>query len=233
MKNQSLVIIICLLLLAVFYSCTNSSEYEKITTTISQNFESEDSISERKDIITCTIQILDIEAKRNGLNEYISLRVGSQSDTGLPGYEWFINQYFLNGYSQDNVELEGMTSLKRKLLFLNCPQAMQVIKDTMNEIYSSEVELAERQLDGEHYFSEPPFGPPIPHFIKSMLVLPEINQYNIELWLERYDSNSEFLMNHPWVELQLLRKDVYTHWAEILREHGIDPAQEGFTELLS
>jgi len=65
-----------------------------------------------------------------------------------------------------------------------------------------------------------------------MLVLPPVNQYNVELWLEEYESDSAFLMKHPWVELQLLRIEVYTRWAEILREHGIDPAQEGFTELV-
>ncbi len=192
--------------------------------------------SEREEIITFTSQALEIEAKRNELNSYIGLRAGRQSGFGLPALEGFVKQYFLNGYSQDDVELEGMTSLRKRLLFLDYSQSIQVIKDTLNDIYSSEVELAELQLQGEGYYVGA-FDSGIP-FFGAMLVLPEVNQQNIEFWLEEYKSwqfpasSSTLLMNHPWVELQLLRRDVYTRWAEILREHGIDPAQEGFTELV-
>jgi len=121
-------------------------------------------------------------------------------------------------------------------LFLDCPQSMQTIKDVLKDVYSSEVELAELQLQGEGYYVGV-FASGVP-FFGTMLVLPEVNQYNIELWLERYESwqfpasSSTLLMNHPWIELQLLRRDVYTRWTEILREHGIDPAEEEFTELI-
>lgn len=39
-------------------------------------------------------------------------------------------------------------------------------------------------------------------------------------------------LESDWFAIQEFRLEVYTHWAEILREHGIDPAQEGFTELV-
>jgi len=257
MKNVVLIIITCLLSLAILLPACNgdleqeeivtsteqpleteatSSEQEETTTTTEPTPEIEPINSEREEIIGFTQQALEIETRRNELNIYISERA-SRFEVGLPGAKWFRNLCFLDGYSKDHTlyrqgdpELEGMTSLRKRLLFLDCPQSMQVIKDILNDIYSSEVELAERQIQGEEY----PEGVP---FFGNMLVLTEVDQHNIELWIEEYKSwqfmasSSTLLMNHPWVELQLLRRDVYTRWAEILLEHGIDPVEEGFTEL--
>jgi hypothetical protein len=255
MKNKLLIIIACLLSLTILLpACNRGSEKEDavITTepaikTEAASSEQEDTINytretlssdlEREEIIIFTQQALEIEAKRNELNIYISERAKRQ-EVGLNSVKWFVNLRFLDGYAKDDgtyiqgeVELEGMTSLRKRLMFLDCPQSMQVIKDILNDIYSSEVELAEFQLKGEEYSTLiPSFG--------TMLILPEVNQQNIEFWLEYYKSrqfpasSSTLLLDHPWVELQLLRRDVYTRWAEIIREHGIDPAQEGFTELV-
>lgn len=129
------------------------------------------------------------------------------------------------------VEVEGMNSLRKRVLFLDYPQSMQLTKDAFNYIYSSEVELAEREFQqGEENSNIVPF-------FGTTFVLTEVNQYNIELWQAKYESwqvpgVSQF-MNHPWVKLPLLRREVYTRWAEILRQHGIDPAKEGFVELIS
>ncbi len=187
---------------------------------------------EREEIISFTRDMLEIEAKRNELNAYWELRV-PRSKYG-PAQRSFMGAHYLDGVSQDDfekyalplVEVEGMKSLRNRVLFLDYPQSMQPIKDAFNYVYSSEVELAEREFQqGEEYW---PFVP----FIGNWLVVPKVNQYNIEFWQEQQFPTASPFLNHPWVKLQLLRREVYTRWAEILRQHGIDPAEEGFTELV-
>ncbi len=235
-KYKLLIIIACLLSLTILLpACNRSSEKEDAVITTEPALETEVTSLEQEEIITFTQQVLEIEAKRSELIDYFA-----SYQTIISQMEWLVGMFFLDGVPQGfdasknlpKTDIEGMTSLRKSLLFLDCPHSLQSVKDIFIHIYSSEIELVERQLKGEEYLSEPPYGPPVPYFIKSMLVLPPVNQYNVELWLEEYDSDSAFLMKHPWVELQLLRIEVYTRWAEILREYGIVPAQERFTELV-
>lgn len=243
MRNKSLIAIICLLSITLLLpACDRDSEKEDTVTTTEQTLDTEAKSSEQDEIIAFTQQALEIEAKRNELNIFIT-EGALISEVSSNTAKWFRNLYFLDGYSKDNTfykqgdaELEGMTSLRKRIMFLDCPQSMQVIKDILNDIYSSEVELGELQLQGEGYYVGV-FATGIP-FFGAMLVLTEVNQHNIELWLEEYKawqfpaSSSTLLMDHPWVKLQLLRRDVYTRWTEILQERNIDPAEEGFTELI-
>ncbi len=237
MKHKSLIIIACLISFTFLLpACNGDSEQEESTTTTEPTPEIEPIDSERDEIIAFTQQALEIEAKRSELVDYFA-----SYQTIISQMEWQVEMFFLDGVPQGfdksrnlpKTDIEGMTSLRKRLLFLDCPQSMQVVKDVLIDIYSSEIELVERQLKGEEYLSEPPYGLPVPYFIKSMLVLPPVNQHNVEFWLEEYKSDASFLIKHPWVELQLLRKDVYSLWAEILREYYIDPAREGFTELVN
>ncbi len=193
---------------------------------------------EQQEIISFTRDMLHIEAKRNELNAYWELWL-PKSRYG-PAGRWFMGTHYLDGVSQDDfekyavplVEVEGMKSLRKRVLFLDYPQSMQPIKDTFNYIYSSEVELAEREFQqGEEYYTGLPFDRGLSFWGKA-LVLPEVNQHNIEFWQEKQVWDVSSFLNHPWVKLQLLRRDAYTSWAEILRQHGIDPAKEGFAELV-
>ena len=194
---------------------------------------------EQQEIISFTQQVLEIEAKRSDLTAFFA---GGSDLTAFLASEqravikWLTELYFFGGVPTTALlkdappsDLEGMVSLQNKLLLLECPQSIQHIKDSLVYIYNSEISLAELEFQMEEENSN------LVPFFGTRFVLPEVNQYNLELWKEKYESwqmpgVSQF-MNHPWVKLQLLRRDVYTRWAEILREHGIDPAQEGFTEL--
>ena len=182
--------------------------------------------TEREEIITFTQQALEIEAKRSQLNTFFgSLWEGSSHQV------WPTSVYYLPGVPQGfdkrnntpRTDLEGMVSLRNRLLLLGCPQSTQSIKDALDQIYNSEINLAELEFQqGQEYLY-------FLRYFSQRLVLPEVNIYNIEPWQARVGPT---FLNHPLVKLQLLRRDTYTRWAEILREHGIDPAQEGFTELV-
>ncbi len=172
--------------------------------------------SERQEIITFTRQALEIEDERNELMAYFASFPLERYGT-VQG--WLVRRFLLEGvptnlpatYNAPRSGLEGMASLRQRILLLDCPQSMQPIKDALVYIYNSEVELAEHDLAG-----------------------PIINQDNLELWHEDLSLNINFYisMDDPWLKLQLMRRDVYIRLAEILQEHGIDPAQEGFTELV-
>lgn len=187
--------------------------------------------TEREEIITFTQQALAIEAKRNDLMAFIA---GHERNV----IKWVASRFFFPGAPQGIIkipsgpafELEGMLSLRETALLLDCSQSMQVIKDALVYIYNSEINLAELEFQyGEEY------SPLVPFFLKRF-VLPEVNQYNIELWQAKYESwqmpGISLFMNHPWVKLQLLRRDVYTRWAEILQEYDIDPLEEGLMILI-
>lgn len=157
---------------------------------------------EQQEIISFTQQALEIEAKRSELMEYFAKQhVGPLRERffleGIP-----TNAEYPEWMNAPKSGLEGMVSLRKRLLFLDCPQSLQSIKQSLLEIYQLEIELAESE--GE------------------TMSLPEAMLQGIE----KYKAAQEGILPH-----QERRKDTYTRWAEILREHGIDPAQEGFTEL--
>lgn len=189
--------------------------------------------SERQEIISFTRQALEIEGKRNELMAYFASLLDKY---GPFGAAWAMELFLLGGvpttaFPKDPPpsDLEGMASFRNKILLLDCPQSMQSIKDALDHIYNSEVELAELEF---RHDEEYPLR--VPFFLKNgtRFVLPEVNQYNIELWQEKQFPTASSFMEHPWVELQLLRRDVYTRWVKILQEHDIDLLEEGFTSLI-
>ena len=158
---------------------------------------------EQQEIISFTRQALEIEGNQSELMEYFARQhVGPLREhfflEGMPadaGYPKWMNA--------PESGLEGMVSLRKRLLFLDCPQSLQSIKQSLLEIYQLEIELAESE--GET-------------MSLSEAMLQGVAQYK---------TAQEGFLPH-----QERRKDTYTHWAEILREHGIDPAEGGFSGLI-
>lgn len=210
MKHKLLLVIACVLSLAILLpACAVDTE--------------------REEIVSFTRQALEIEAKRNELMEFFASFRPPHYGYGFS--LWLIDKGFLGGvpaktytfYSGDEVppsSIEGMSSLRNRLLLLGCPQSTQSIKDALDQIYDSEIGLAESQSSQKDL-------PWIPYF-GSGLVLCEVTKDNLSYW-RQYDAK---VVQSEWFKVQELRKDTYTRWAEILQEHGIDPVQEGFTELI-
>ena len=96
---------------------------------------------EREAIITFTRQALEIESKRKQLMDYYRQPLIPQ--VGRQAVNWLISRTFLNGAPPNSyldlppTGLEGMFSLQSKLLLLDYPQSLQVIKDSLNSIYES------------------------------------------------------------------------------------------------
>ena len=192
---------------------------------------------EQEEIISFTQQALEIEAKRSELMIFFA---GLQDKYGPSGAAWIMTRILFGVPATRLVkdapsDLEGMVSLQNKLLLLECPQSIQHIKDSLVYIYNSEVQLAE---------SDP------------KLIRPDVTKDNIGYFQQEFDrldqqikqqvqqdpsyyNRQEFymrdyyaiLLKSSWGQAQKLRRQLYYDWAETLREHGIDPAEEGFAEL--
>ena len=223
MKYKLLPVLACVFSLAILLSACSPSSWSDL---------------EREEIISFTQQALEIEAKRSELMAYFA---GLQDKYGQEGAAWIMWRFLFAGVPITALlkdapsDLEEMVSLQNKLLLLECPQSLQPIKDTLVYIYNSEVQLAESDLklirpkdnkDNIGYFQQEfdRFDQQIKQQKQK-----DPNYYNQQEF--RMRDYYSFLLKSPWVKLQLLRRDVYIRWTEILREHGIDPAEEGFTEL--
>lgn len=223
MKRVILLLTIIILLLT---GCTTSEKSNPVTE------------SERQKIITFTRQALEIEAKRSELIAFFASFRPPEHDYNLR--LWLIDKYFLGGVPAKSLNrtgitvpsstIEGMSSLRKRLLLLSCPQSTQSIKDALNQIYNSEIELAKLQLSTENL-------PWMPHFGNG-LVLCEVTKDNVGDWkqlAEQYEPWTPIgmqyakLVQSDWLKAQELRKDTYIRWYEILREHGVDPLEEGLT----
>jgi len=183
--------------------------------------------TEREAIITFTRQALQIETKRVELINWL----GGQSSGLTPYQHWLMGKYYLNGVAPNAPippsGLEGMSSLTNKLLLLDCPQSMQSIKDSLVSIYNSEIRQFQLwQLN-------------IASGVDDSFYL-EVNWQNLDEWEQkswwlRY-SNGGIAMrqmkDNAWYKAQSFRRDVYTQWAQILKDNGIDPAKEGLTDLV-
>ena len=170
---------------------------------------------EREAILAFTREALEIEAQRSELVAWFA--------TIEPTTLRFFVRLFLpgvpEGYYHDRgwgpaKDLEGMSALYRRILLLDSPQSMQAIKDSLNHIYDSEIEHGG--------------------------LIPEVTKDNLDYWKAKaaeyppYSTTYNYYMarvDSSWGQLQALRRDVYTRWAQLLREHGIDPAKEGLTGL--
>lgn len=210
---------------------------------------------EREAIISFTQQALEIEAKRNEMMEFFA-SLGESSGWNIELD--FVGRYFIEGISEDLAAqytqyvippgFEGMQALYRKLLLLDCPHAIRSVRDILVHIYNSEIQLAELQSLRNR---DKDLGDEV------RLILWEItkdNFYDFEdeiAWLNyRIEQKIEeegpdyfgeenltlgyftHLTQSSWGQLQKRRQQLYSGWVETLQEHGIDPAKEGFTELI-
>lgn len=210
--------ILSLIIILFITGCATSEKFNPVTE------------SEQQKIITFTQQALEVEDKRNELMRYFG--------NSLYQTKILIDSYFLEGVPTTAVnapasELEGMVTLRKQLLFLECPQSLQAIKQSLLEIYQVEIGLAEIQLDQENLPWLPTFG--------DRLVLCELTIDNLSYWMQLAEQTPSWtalgmqyakVVQSDWFKAQEFRLEVYTRWAEILKEHGVDPLEEGLTSLI-
>ena len=196
--------------------------------------------ADRNEIIAFTREALEIEAKRNSLMEYfVSLR----ESAGSLGTIHLVNRWILPGVSEQasrsfadssmaTPPLEGMLSLRNRLLLLDVPQELEPVKDSLAAAYASEIDVGIRQgyFDGGD------------GTLERSRVSPQVTKDNVAAIIEkaeqfRYRSREyNFQMSKAgghWGQIQLFRQQIYIRWAAILQEQGVDSAKEGFTELTS
>ncbi|MDP3064852.1 MAG: hypothetical protein Q8O40_16870 [Chloroflexota bacterium] len=164
-------------------------------------------------MITFTREALQIEKERDELINLRSYYAGA-----------LVPRFFLNGHSQIGglPELQSARQLKARLSLLESPQALQHVKDSLVEAYRLEIEAAQletqRELSDINDTSQPQFSP-------------RIDRFNVDSY-KKGQLPTTMSRDSPWVIAQELRRDTYAKWAQLLREHGIDPAKEGFTSLV-
>ena len=181
--------------------------------------------SEREEIVAFTREALQIEATRNRGVECFA----TAKNVGLFGL--FSSAWLLNGLRLKETEVcevfEGVASLHGRLLLLPAPQVLEPVKDSLAEVYAREVQIVRDQL---HLDQQREIG--------FALVMPTVTKDNIDTIKQEAQYEGAFsrlkqLVESPWARSQELRKQIYDRWAEILQEHNIDAAEEGFTELVS
>jgi hypothetical protein len=140
-----------------------------------------------------------------------------------------------------------MYFLHRRLLLLNAPQVLEPVKESLVQAYASEIQLAINQSQSKNVedgvnnaISEMP-GYKYPGVNLGKFVYPSVTKDNLDTFKQkaeeykRYSGGYRSWMRYvegPWGQTQLFRKQIYTRWAVILEEHGINPAEEGLTELV-
>ena len=187
---------------------------------------------ERQAIISFTRQALEIEGIRDELMAYFG---------GLgTGYNFRrqLELYFSQGVPAKYAPpdgIEGMSSLRNRLLLLDSPQATQAIKDGLLQIYSTELQQVQLQVELDDI---------IDRIFESgslisgpRLVFPEITKDNFEDERKKEQPLGPAMWGKlktpsAWGQAQLLRQQVYIRWAEIQKEHGISLEKEGFAELV-
>ena len=183
---------------------------------------------EQMAILNFSTKVYEIEAKRNAL---VSIYTPLRQTLGIPGMTWIMNNTYLDGVTPDNkynlagipsAGLEGMTSLRNRLYLLDCPQVMQIIKDSLVHIYDSEIKIY----------------PSCVMDLSTNTVM-VVSKDNLELWKQRLlqlapnstDSTSYYppepnyyhqVIISDWYKLQSFRRDVYVKWDDILKRNGLD-----------
>lgn len=190
---------------------------------------------EREAMLAFTRQALQIEAERAELMQYFA----SQRGTGAPAviYSW-MGRAFAVGVPVGEYnpgpphELAGMEALYQRLLLLDCPQSVQTIKDALSHIYDSE--LLTMALSG---YGQTNTGYGRADTVDT--VYADVTKDNVDQWKQRADAAKAAGSRSPeqryyadrvesrWGRLQVYRGEVYVRWAQLLRDHGIDPAKEG------
>jgi hypothetical protein len=205
--------------------------------------------AEKTAILAFTRQALEIEGKRDALvNCYAGLFMPFEKEDFkdlLGSSALIMSQTFLTGISPNvyaGIEippsgLEGMTSLRQKMILLSCPQSMQSIKDALVSIYTSEVA---RGLP--FYATDVRWGSG---------VIPDsgyvaVSMDNLDYWVQLLQlvqplvqpggvyspwgattpdvSYLNSVINSDWYKLQSFRRDTYIQWSQLLKQHGVDSA---------
>ena len=197
--------------------------------------------SERDEMVAFTRQALAIEAERNALMGYFA---GLEQRFGPLGSRQQVNRWILPGISERQAEIwkvpdtfDGLYFLQTHLLLLDAPQSLEPVKDSLAQVYASEIQLASNQSQSSNISSsideavalldEGALYPRIKP--STTFVIPQITKDNVAA--RQSSLRPGYRLGH-WGQTQLFRKQIYTRWAEILREHDIDPAEEGFTQLV-
>lgn len=202
---------------------------------------------EREAIINFTREALQIEAERAELMRYFAdLRIAG----GHVGVDFLMQRTFLEGVTASKYggvldvpmphDLAGMTALLNRLLLLDSPQSMQPIKDLLTHIYESEIK--EFQLGAAAYRlasdrdASSIYGRtsdlPYLYLPDTSITKDNVNDLKQKAATAQWDLVLQRRLAHPWAQLQSFRREVYIRWSQLLKEHSLDPAKEGFTALV-
>ena len=199
--------------------------------------------TEREAIITFTRQALEIEGKRNELMNYF---VTAKTELGAFAQRLIVNRCFSLGVKPDTYNyvplsgFAGMYELQGNLSLLTCPQSLQPIKDTLLYIYNSEIQLHQSQCEIDNIYKRSKDSQLYLSSIPETFIWPEVTKDNIDYWKQM--TNTVAIIPHSyylrkfeskWVNLQLLRRDVYIKWSEILEQYGLDKPVPSGTSAVS
>lgn len=190
---------------------------------------------EQEKAIAFTKAALEIEAQRNDI--VANLAKGWNHSSFKAGLAISFRTRVEGKLNLSN----GVASLRNKLALLDCPNFLLNVKIMLLQVYELELESAETITKQGSLLGQIEVKT-----VKAKGFNPTVNKDNVvdyqEMVLRGIHSTNampgspigEILYNQlhgPWVEAQLIRREAYKRWAKILREHGVDPAKQGFTEL--
>ena len=247
MKHKLLLVLACVLSLAILlpacglFSGSDLEPEKDITfTQEAPEIEAKGSDLERKEIISFTQQALEIEAQRAELMQYFAT---ARTKLGAFAQRTIIERSFYTGILPNTYKyvppsgLEGMESLQGELSLLACPQSLQSVKDTFDSIYSSEIQLYQSQRESDKQYKDTKGSESYLGSSPETFIWPELTKDNLDYWEQLAKAGSDTVpsayylreLEGRWTQLQKLRRDTYIRWYEVLREHGVDPKEHGFT----
>lgn len=189
---------------------------------------------EQEEAIAFTKSALEIEAERDGI--VAKYAKGWNRLSYAPSLRAYLASPFKDEVEGKLKLSTGVVSLRNKLALLDCPSFLLDVKIMLLQAYELELESTEtvtRQGSLGEEEEVKGFNPSINKdnaMDYQKMLLDKIRNTGANpfgpagetLWKE---------LHSPWVEAQLIRREAYERWAKILREHGIDPLEQGFTEL--
>lgn len=237
MKYKLLLVLACLLSLVILLPACglfSGSDLKPAETEVNE------SDLERENITTFTKEALEIEAQRAELMQYFAT---ARTKLGAFAQRTIIERSFLTGILPNTFKyvppsgLEGMESLQGKLSLLACPQSLQPVKDTLDSIYSSEIQLYQSQRESDKQYKDTKGSESYLGSSPETFIWPEVTKDNLDYLEQLAKSGSDTVpsiyylreLEGRWTQLQKLRRDTYIRWDEVLREHGVDPKEYGFT----
>lgn len=200
--------------------------------------------NKQQEIINFTKEAYVIELKGEILNLYSGLYLSFRPYSPV-AFDYYLNGMKLSDYlkiePKATEDLDGMYSLKNKMALLDCPQSMQSIKDSLINIYESEIRQyqlskAQSKSSNSNMLERPlvessggsvTTGEFPTTSLGDTSFYPQVNYKNIDDYKNNYSiSKSE------WYRIQSFHHDVIVKWSQLLKDSNIDAAKEGFTELI-